>query len=379
MSEMQEKKKTELNLYLMLKTLLRRGKYLLLSLLIGAVIGGSLGFFLTFSKKVYGAEIQFQVYQVNVETPTNNTNGATVSVTKPNAYKRFDEATMSDLLSFLNARSFMERLYCDEYGVPVAKDNYADDLKSAIESARTQKKDLKEKEVSVKLLETEVEKEKSITEMKKELYTIEDETFEAMTTAYEIAVTAGTLTPAQEEEYQTQKEIYLNAYTAYTAQQRKQAQVQEQYAVLQAEASAMRTQTNEAVAKALSLWRMEEDYKNLFRKVDKANVEFTRPVGNDSLAFITANIGVNKDLSFAKELVLLVEKTLPSYVKECIGDSAFCQALPYDAVGRTDMDDVISSTVTYALLVGFLMVIVAGVVFAWKHKEEFFVYVESEN
>ena len=378
MSEMQEKKK-ELNLYLMLKALLRRGKWLLLSLLIGAVIGGSLGFFLTFSKKVYGAEIQFQVYQVNVETMQNNVNGTVVNTTKPNTYKRFDEETMSDLLSFLNARSFMERLYCDEYGVPVHKDHYANDLKTAIETARTQKKDLREKEVSVKLLEKEVEKEKSITEMKKELYTIEDETFEAMTTAYEIAVTAGTLTPEQEEEYQTQKEIYLNAYTAYTAQQKKQAQVQEQFAVLQAETSVMRTQTNEAVAKALTLWRAEEDYKNLFKKVDKADVEFTRPVGNDSLAFITATIDVKKDLDFAKELVSLIEKTLPAYVKECVGEGAFCQALPYDGVVRTNKDDIISNTVTYAILGGLLALVVVGVAVSVIDRDKFMIPVEDEE
>ena len=378
MSEMQEKKK-ELNLYLMLKALLRRGKWLLLSLLIGAVIGGSLGFFVTFSKKVYGAEIQFQVYQVNVETTQNTTNGTVVNTTKPNAYKRFDEATMSDLLSFLNARSFMERLYCDEYGVPVQKDHYANDLKTAIETARTQKKDLREKELSVKLLGKEVEKEKSITEMKKELYTIEDETFEAMTTAYEIAVTAGTVTPEQEEEYQTQKEIYLNAYTAYTTQQKKQAQVQEQFAILQAETSVVRTQANEAVATALTLWRAEEDYKNLFKKVDKADVEFTRPVGNDSLAFITATIDVQKDLGFAKELVSLIEETLPAYVKECIGDGAFCQALPYDAVGRTNKDDIISNAVTYAILGGLLALVVVCVVVSVIDREKFMILVDDED
>ena len=377
MSEMQGKKRKELNLYLMLKTLFRRGKWLLISLLIGAVIGGALGFFITFNKKIYGAEIQFQVYQVNVEQTPNTNN--TTTTTKPNAYKRFDEATMSDLLSFLNARSFVERLYCDEYGVPIVKDAYANDLKVAIETATAQKKALREKEVAVKLLEKEVEKEKSITEMKKELYTIEDETFEAMTVAYEIAVTAGTVTPEQETEYKAQKETYLNAYNAYTVQQKKQAQVQEQLAVLKAETSTARTQANESVAKVLALWRAEEEYKTLFSKIEKADIEFTRPIGDDSLAFITANVGVKKNFDFAKELVGLIEEKLPAYVKECVGDGAFCQALPYEEVGRTNKEDIISNTVKYAILGGVLSLLVACIVLGVKDREQFFVCAENND
>lgn len=365
MCEVQEKKKAELNLFLLTKTIFKRWKWLLLTVLIGAILGGAVGFFTTFRKKVYGTELQFQAYQVTIEQ-TN----ATVKV---NAYKRYDESTMSDLLAFLNTRTFLEKLYCDEYGVPVAQEDMAEELKTAIATAKEQGKTLQDKNTEIKALEKDLTTEEALTKSKKDLYTIEEQAFEALTAAYEIAAKAGTLTSEQEAEYMAQKTVFLSAYNEYTAQQKKQAVVQDRLAALKEERLQANAQANESRAKAISLWRAEPSYKALFGKIDEEEmtVEFARPTGNASLSTIIAKIEVLDDLKVAQEIAALIEARLPSFVKEWIGDeSAHCEYLPSDAVSQTNADETLSTSVKDAILGAIIALLVACVTIAIVDREK---------
>lgn len=158
----------EISLAELFKALLRKIKVLVLALLIGVIVGASLGVVQTINVKYYGTKIDFYVNPKKDSTTTTENNS------QYGVYGAYGLPVMDNMVTLLNSELFAERLTLNKDGLPLDKNDKAlannGALKVAIQTAQDAKKAAQDAQDKVALVEKEVEKtQEELTKLNEEL------------------------------------------------------------------------------------------------------------------------------------------------------------------------------------------------------------------
>ena len=376
----------EVKISLMFKTLAMRWLALLMTFIIALTAGAALGFFTTFKKKVYGADLDFYFYQIPAVDKDGNT---TLGVAT-----EYDEKTLNMIFQNINSENFIEAIFCDN-GVPVKEEGMPEELLLAIDVATQKVEELETARATYeqKTLELTLSSKATITakaafEAEKEAYKTASDEYTSALQANATAVGSGgqpivadedmaELADALNEQkvkYNLAKTAYENALTAEGTAESGFATSKQAIATLNKEASAAK---NEAMA----LLRKQNSYKQTMKKVaDCIEVSYADKTGVNK-ATVRVSIAVKNDEAFAKKLIENVQEQLPLYIVEKIDYStAYCDQVNVLAeVEQVNAKETLKSTLLFGLLGGFFATLVACAVVLIMDKQKYVVLVPYET
>ena len=376
----------EVKISLMFKTLATRWLALLMTFIIALTAGAALGFFTTFKKKVYGADLDFYFYQI----PKTDNAGNTVIGTAT----EYDEKTLNMIFQNINSENFIEAIFCDN-GVPVKQEGMTEELISAIDVATQKVEQLQTARATYeqKTLELALSSKATITakaafEAEKEAYKTASEEYTSALQAHATALGSGGQAIVDDEDiaklvdalneqkakYNLAKTAYENALTAEGSAESDFATSKQAIATLNKEASVAKNQ-------AMSLLRKQDSYKEVMKKVaDCIEISYADKTGSNK-ATIRVSIAVKNDEAFAKTLIENVQAQLPLYIVEKIDYStANCEQVNVLAeVEQVNAKQTITSTLLFGLLGGFFATLVACGVILIMDKQKYVVLVPYET
>ncbi|MBO5481477.1 MAG: hypothetical protein J6A63_09860 [Clostridia bacterium] len=407
-------KQGEISLFDLFKTLLRKVKLLIVVLLAGIVVGGSVGVLTTANVNYYGTKITFYVNPRKSNTVTENNSQYGV-------YGAYGAYVMDNMVTLLNSELFAERLTLNPDGLPLDSEgkllveNAA--LKILVDAAMEKKAVAKTaEEDSVKAESTIVTAENALKDAQALLAIAEAEEERAKLAAetaaerYENAwEKLGYSTPSSEEELnklvaeeKLTKEgkqnimslgeasdaatsLYEIAVATTTAafanvsapETGKQALYEKAVATASSAVAAAKQAANEAadaVETALEKWRETPEYVKLLARNNNSvsfsyyNKEEDSESENLARSFIYVTISVLNDEEGAKNLYEKVMEIVPIFVEENMAipsgySGTNCRRITRDdEILHTNAGHMLETAVTYALVAGALAFVAACII-----------------
>ncbi len=380
-----------LNLVGIFKLLLSKAKILLLTVLIGGILGGAFAVWQTVDVNHYGTRAEFYI---NPETKRDTTeeNNSQYGV-----YGAYGKHVMDNMVKLLNSESFAEQMILNGEQLP-EKDVWvnADDqkevalgLNTKIDAANYElNKLIFEQETLETLLEARAVNAKELAKEKEALdnawaglyYT--NKNIVTSPTFTEHAYRSSTIESIVEgdAEYATVRPT-KEAYKAWS-ERRDAIDVQDDDIESQEELIIpLQESTEEVVELALEAWRQTAKYKDTLVKYSEA-VEFTYLQDNESSSnandfarsFIYVDIFVMNDQDFAEEVFERVKTIVPSYVeKNMTVPSGYvgtnCKRITRtDDITLTNPGYTTSQAIKYGILAAFAAFVIACVVVIFVDK-----------
>ena len=396
-------KQGEISLFDLFKTLLRKVKLLIVVLLAGIVVGGSVGVLTTANVNYYGTKITFYVNPRKSNTVTENNSQYGV-------YGAYGAYVMDNMVTLLNSELFAERLTLNPDGLPLDSEgkllveNAA--LKILVDAAMEKKAVAKiAEEDSVKAESAIVTAENALKDAKAVLAVaeVEEERAKAAAeTAAELFENAWrragfTAPPADDAEnnndsiralgvaadaatrlYEEAIEETTAAYAVVNAPETgKQALYEKAVATASSAVAAAKKAANDAadaVEAALEKWRETPEYVKLLERNNESvsfsyyNKEEDGESENLARSFIYVTISVLNDEEGAKNLYEKVMEIVPIFVEENMAipsgyNGTNCRRITRDdEILHTNAGHMLETAVTYALVAGAFAFVAACII-----------------
>jgi capsular polysaccharide biosynthesis protein len=338
----------ELSLLDIFRTLMRKFKILIVVLLASVVFGGAFGFLTTMNTHYYGTEIQFYVNPKDKEAGTNE---STYGV-----YGAYGVNVMDNMIKLLESDLFTERLLLGGDKLPPKGLN--DELDGLIAVAEEKYTACKEPYALIS------EKEKAYQEA--------DEVFdEAWAKFVKEQEDSGAVVKSFKVDVCLENGYDISVKEAYQAREEARqavAEVENEYAKQFAA-------YEKAKKAALRSWRTLERYQQLHDMITKSVKYSYLPSGENSenasnlaRSFIYVEISVLGNEKFANTLLAVLRQEIVAFVSEkmivpsgYVGTSCE-ETTTRSVIELTNEGYALKSAVTFAVLTGFLALVVAAVV-----------------
>ncbi len=367
------------------KLLLRKVKFIILAVLIGAVFGGTLAVWTTHDVKYYGTRVEFYV---NPKKPTDGTN----SDSQYGVYGAYGQHVMDNMIRLLSSESFTELMILNgkdlpEKGVWIDESNptevaFEAELNEKIDLATTDLEylDSFKSELEIKTKEraetylSYTKATKSLQEEWETLYKANDKLVTVMT--FDLDAFLRKIKVAYEADAQASKQ-YQTLYEVYE----ERASLDEKLDDIDEEITALQTLCEDAqqvaavsTDAALQIWRKTAKYKTTLKKYGDAlefsylNDDETDNANNLARSFVYVEVDVLNDEGFAETLLETVKTVVPTYVEANMTvpsgyTGTNCQRLTRtDDIRRTNDGYTSSQAVKYAILLGLVAAIAVCVV-----------------
>ncbi len=359
------------------KVLVQKIKYLLLAVLIGVVLGGAFAVWRTHDVHYYGSSVEFYVNPEKEEDSTVSENS------QYGVYGAYGNHVMDNMVRLLSSESFAETMMLENKFLPqkdvwtTAAEEAALGLNAKIDKAQEKIDPWQEAQNALSdLVKERNDLSLQLTKANKELnaewnkcYTNNPELFKTTVFNSETYHTASNNIKGNDE--------YAALHTAYL--KKTDASDKLDAADLNIEKNKpgvkeLRTTAEYAIEDALIAWRQTAKYqKILMGYTSSIEYSFTQDKqsadsSNFARSFIYVDISVLNDENFAKELLERVKTVVPEYVEENMAVPASysgtnCQRITrMDDIRLTNPDEMTSTAIKYAVLVGALALVIACVV-----------------
>ena len=338
----------EISLGEIFKILWRKVKVLIFALLIGAIVGGSVGVLATMNEKYYGTTVEFYVNPKKDESVISNESQYGV-------YGAYGRHVMDNMTKLLASESFAEQLLLDDDGLPtkfLSDENRAEIDKKIAEAGTP----IATKKSAVKTAED-----------AREATAAAQVAYNEKVKDWESELKVLTAGGASITEIEVAREQCLGEASSAL----KSAQDAEELAVL-AETKAIEA-CNDAVEAVRALWRETEIYEELIITVTESiNYRYYDETETDvddlARSFIYVKISVLNDEKLANDLFDQLLIMLPRYVEKnmaipsgYIGTN--CQRITrLNEVEQTNSGHMLKTSIKYALLFGAMAFVIACVV-----------------
>ena len=312
---MEENMQTEEGISLLdiFKLLLSKIKILLLVVVIGAILGGTLGVWKTHNVDYYGTSVEFYV---NPEKKVGASDDTQQGGSQYGVYGAYGRHVMDNMVRLLSSQIFAEQLMLGGNPLP-AKQEGNDALNAKIDAADPLLKTVNQKQEIAKDLSASYE-EKALAY---------NSATDCLNAEWKELYLQGIVkyTYFDENEYLTIiNKGYTNLEDAYARKNDAQKEVklaQESLAVAKTAVSEAQENATKAVNEALAEWRKTGSYKGLLSRIvgatkyayleDNADTE---EANNLARSFIYVKISVLNDKEFAEDLLERVKAIVPVYI-----------------------------------------------------------------
>lgn len=338
----------EISLGEIFKILWQKVKVLIFALLIGVIVGGSVGVLATMNEKYYGTTVEFYVNPKKDESVISNESQYGV-------YGAYGRHVMDNMTKLLASESFAEQLLLDDDGLPtkfLSDENRAEIDKKIAEAGTP----IATKKSAVKTAED-----------AREATAAAQVAYNEKVKDWESELKVLTAGGASITEIEVAREQCLGEASSAL----KSAQDAEELAVL-AETKAIEA-CNDAVEAVRALWRETEIYEELIITVTESiNYRYYDETETDvddlARSFIYVKISVLNDEKLANDLFDQLLIMLPRYVEKnmaipsgYIGTN--CQRITrLNEVEQTNSGHMLKTSIKYALLFGAMAFVIACVV-----------------
>ena len=366
---MEENMQTEEGISLLdiFKLLLSKIKILLLVVVIGAILGGTLGVWKTHNVDYYGTSVEFYV---NPEKKVGASDDPQQGGSQYGVYGAYGRHVMDNMVRLLSSEIFAEQLMLGGNPLP-AKQEGNDALNAKIDAADPLLKTVNQKQEIAKDLSASYE-EKALAY---------NSATDCLNAEWKELYLQGIVkyTYFDENEYLTIiNKGYTNLEDAYARKNDAQKEVklaQESLAVAKTAVSEAQENATKAVNEALAEWRKTGSYKGLLSRIvgatkyayleDNADTE---EANNLARSFIYVKISVLNDKAFAEDLLNRIKEIVPVYIEANMAVPDGYQGTnckPTTTVNQivlTNPGYARSQTIKYALLLAVAAGVVACVV-----------------
>ena len=345
----------EISILDLCKLLLSKIKILIISLLIGAVVGAALGFFTTFNVDYYGTSVEFYI---NPETEEKDGDPSS-SNSQYAVYGSYGRNVMDAITKLLSSESFTEQLMLEENGLPsktiypgLSENNY-----SEVEAAR-QAEDAAWKKVE------------NLKEVKNTALQELDKAWKNLGQEGSFNETVYKILKANNS-YDETSVFAIALEVAY--EQAQEAKVNYEDALVKAKEA--QTITEEKEEKLLNEWRLTKQYMENMKRYSKAmsfaylgEDEDIEDANDLARSFIYVKISVLNDEDFAKETLERVKRYVPKYVETnmivptgYVGTSC-TRITRSDAIALMNPNYTTSQMIKYGMLLALVGFVIAAVV-----------------
>ena len=369
----------EFSLLDLLKVLLSKIKLLILVLLCGCFLGGTVGLLTTYNVNYWGTHMEFYVNPVRPETDDENSVGSGGSTY--GVYGAYGRHVMDNIVKLLNSEKFGEILILNGTILP-AKDVWVNpnnerevalNLNDKIDAAQ-QKVDITKEKQALYLAATEVKSQAT------EAFT---EKLRKLNDLWYKYYKAGDVKTSVFNETEYKNKVLENdpdlkaAYEEMLAAENEETLAKATVKSAKETYNAAKAISDEATKTALTAWRKTARYRNLLHNILES-VEFSyvedekdlEDAVNLARSFIYVNISVLGDdnKGFAEDLLARVQSELPKYVceKMIIPDgysgTSCTEITTLSDIDLTNKGYTTSQSIKFALLFGAAALIVACVI-----------------
>lgn len=361
----------EITLKEIYNTLAPKFKVLLIILLIGAVVGGCIGATRTFSSMTYGTTIEFYVNPKRSDDGGNNQSQFGV-------YGAYGWHVMDNMTKLLASESFSEKMLLDGDGLPIEivlkSESDRTEIDRLIAEARGPIQEAKDAEIAVEEM-TEIVNEKKLA------YTTASSAANKANSKYLSLVSA----KASEDEISDAKADSEEALAAEKRAKFDYDAAEQEKVVVEQDAKQKKEDAQKKTKAVLDYWRQSDVYV-AFIKMINASVSYSfyndrdmQTSNTESLAksFIYVTISTPNNEKVAKFIYERINEVLPRFVEDNMAvPSGYvgtnCQRITrLDDIRRTGTYELLSETVKYATLLGFVALVLsmAVVVFVDRFKK----------
>ena len=353
------KKDDGVSLLSILRLLMKKVKFLILAVVIGAVLGGGLAVIKTKNVHYYGTNVEFYVNPENPETSMND-NGSQYGV-----YGAYGRHVMDNMVKLLTSESFSEQLMLSQNEHDLPDKGINKELDEAIEKAVDPVKKLEENKAAYKEKESvEIE---SLAKLRWEWNEAVGNSPDFKEYSYSESNYAKLEKAELAGDFTIPKGL-SDAYTAYQISKTDTLTAKNNFKVAKDLASG-------PVEDALLLWRETSEYQTELSRVRKAisysylgDGESVKDANDLARSFIYVKISVLNDQAFAEDLLEAIKEAVPAYVEENMAipsgyQGTNCQRISrLDEVRLTNPNYMVKQTIKYAVLAAGLMFVAACIV-----------------
>ncbi len=355
-----------------LKLLLSKAKLLVLSVLIGALLGGSFAVWRTYDVDYWGTSIEFYV---NPEKPKDNTNNDS----QYGVYGAYGQHVMDNMIRLLSSESFTEQMILNGDELP-KKDVWVN-LNDPVEVALDLNAKIDAAQVDLDALNVEKEKILTLNEGRTEKVLDLSIANENLNTEWKKLYYGDLVTSAtfNETEYlkkvqSLEDTVYQPLHDAYQVREDIQAEIDvfdRDLKVVQQLREDAEEVSDVTLNIALEAWRKTAKYKTTLGAYGKAlkysylEDDHASNTNNLARSFIYVKINVLNDKAFAELLLERVKTVVPSYVEANMTvpsgyTGTNCQRLTRtDDIRCTNPGYTTDEAVKAAVLVGIVAFIIA--------------------
>ncbi len=372
----------EISLLDIIRTLFERIKLLIIIVLVGGVIGGSIAVASTINVNYWGATVEFYVNPESSETESGE-NSSQYGV-----YGAYGRHVMDNMVKLLSSESFAEKLILNNKPLPEKSvwvdtsnaDEVALELDAKIDAAAT--------------VIAEEDAQRATVVLEKNAYELAIDEYE---TAYKQIETEWSKLPLKslglsakfnKEEYilhiygnnYTDMEAAYNAvYDSISGKEAAKMKAKENYEAAIVLLKEKESLSQEITEIALEAWRKTAKYKAQLSQYSGAvsysylqEQEDLEDANNLARSFIYVQISVLNDTDFANEVLKRVKAVVPQYVRENMTVPAGYVGTKCQRITRTDdialtnpgytRDEAIKWTILSAIIVGLIASVIVIIV-----------------
>lgn len=333
----------ELSLADIFRTLLSKLKLLIVVLLVGIVVGGTLGAILTMNTHYYGTQIQFYI------NPKEKESGASESTY--GVYGAYGRNVMDNMVKLLESDIFTEQLMLN--GAELPEKGLDATLDEKIDAANAKMAALDQPADAVADA--------------KAVYEEKDDAFDAIWAEY----TKEHGTVSFDEKDCLNYAYGISVKEAYEQRSKANNDVEE----AKASYSVALAEYEKAKKEALLFWRSMDVYKNEHDLVSEsvtysylADQDDYSDAANLARSFIYVEVSVLGDEAFAKELLEVLREQVAAYItQKMVVPSGYVGTSCEETTTRSEITltnegYMTRSAITYGLLAGFISLVIAAVI-----------------
>ena len=322
----------EISLLDIIRTLFERIKLLIIVVLIGGILGGSIAIASTIDVNYWGSTVEFYV------NPESSENEMGANSSQYGVYGAYGRHVMDNMVKLLSSESFTEKLILNNKALPEkgkwinqdSSEEAALNLDAKIDAAAAEIEKAKTATATVDVAK--IAYNDAVLNYNEGINVLNDE-WKKLPLDWNLSASFNEkeylhiVTKKEESEYAAVKAAYEIVYQPQDATQASLEELVENtkqvlQAAIDVEKQAFAV-ADEQVEIALEAWRSTQKYKEQLEKYSGAVTysylqadEDIEDANNLARSFIYVDISVLNDQEFAKEILNRVKTVVPSYVKE---------------------------------------------------------------